>query len=119
MTMHTCGTADIDVDDKCSFSCTKITDKHYHWVVTCPAPGGGTTKTSGVGYEPPHESLVGEITVSGPLQLIAATFEDEWGRPVTVPSGLKEERIRRRLGPGTPEAIAKELGLTLGPKKKR
>jgi hypothetical protein len=121
---HECGGSTIQVDTKCGFSCSQISGGRHGWTISCPGPDGttiitwGTTPGMKTPPPPPHHSPLdhNKITVSGPLKMLAATLEDDWKRPVTVPGDLKDKTIGKKTLKGTQEEIAKELGLTLGPK---
>jgi hypothetical protein len=60
----------------------------------------------------PHKSP--QVTVVGNLDACAQSLAQLWKRKVIVPTDLRGKQIRKRTLRGTPEEIAKVLGLVLG-----
>jgi hypothetical protein len=86
------------------------------WGVICGATEFGGETEEGLTTNPPRHPP--QVKVSGKLVLCAKILEKLWKRPVTVPKGLRGKIVKRTVK-GTPEEIAKVLGLELGPKRKR
>jgi hypothetical protein len=113
-----CGKATIEYDKRCSYVCNCIPDHGCDWTVSCPDGKGGVIYTSGTGHiatPPPRPTTV---TISGLIEGVAKCLERQWKRQVIVPRKLGEKKIRKRMLQGTPEEIARALGLRLGPKRK-
>jgi hypothetical protein len=115
-----CGTATISYDSDCDWVCTCSKGK-CTWFVQCPRVGGGTNTTSGTGLV--RNGSSGDhrpkVTVRGSVEGCAAALEKSWKRKVTVPKDMHGQRFRKRTVTGTPEEVAKALGLTLAPKRRR
>lgn len=120
MATEQCGKTQVNYDSaKCSFTCTPWS-KSFTWVVTC-GKGKDQVSVSGTGHEggngggsKPPKGLPQEMRVAGNLEMLAVALENDWKRPVKVPGKLKGKVLRGRTVKGTPEEIAKTLGLTLG-----
>jgi hypothetical protein len=115
-----CGQTQVNWDSaKCSFVCTPWpSGKNYTWVVTC-GKGKDIVSVSGTGHEgegggKPPKGFGQLIEVAGSLEMLAVALQNDWKRPVKVPSKLKGKVLRTRTVKGTPEEMAKALGLTLG-----
>jgi hypothetical protein len=124
MAIANCGKSQVIYDEKkCIFKCNQISATHHGWIVTC-GTGKDAITVSGTDREqppPPRRpggTPAGDITVSGSLVVLAATLAQEWGRRVTVPRALKGKILRQRKLQGSPEDMAKALGLILGPAKR-
>jgi hypothetical protein len=104
---HQCGNKTISYEETCSFSCSCWTTFFCDWRITC----NGKTVATGTS-KPRVRPTTDTIYVDGMLGDIAKSLEERWGRPVTVPRGMRSERITRRAK-GTPEQIAQRLGLKL------
>lgn len=116
MATEQCGKTQVNYDsDKCSYKCTKWPGGSFTWYVTCP--GGIHVSGTGLQVGGGHKGLPEGMEVAGKLQMLAKDLENEWKRPVKVPSKLRGKVLRRRTVKGTPEEIAKALGLTLGAKR--
>jgi hypothetical protein len=109
----TCGKTTVEYDERCSYVCNCLPGGGCDWTVTCPDGKGGWIKTSGTGRidtPPPHPS----ITVAGNLAALAEALGSIWKRPVKVPAAAGKKSLTRRTFRGTPEQVAKKLGLELG-----
>jgi hypothetical protein len=114
-----CGGATVDYDDAvCAFQCKQIGPGYKpEWSLVCPDGKGGWTTVTGTGLvvdEPPTEDTV---VVAGNLLAIAEVLRQLWERPFTVPAGQEGKIVRRRALTGSPEKMAKALGLELGPEE--
>jgi hypothetical protein len=58
------------------------------------------------------------LVIAGNLAAAAKSLEKVWGRRVIVPKELQGARVRRRTLKGTPEDIARALGLSPGAKRR-
>ena len=113
-----CGTKTIDYPDNCSYvcSCNANPPGGCTWAVTCGEnvfSGTSLTASDPGSPQPPRRP---HVTIDGSLDLCAKLLEQIWNRPVIVPAGVKG-MVKRKLS-GTPEQIAKKLGLELGPQRK-
>jgi len=116
----TCGKTTVDYDDRCAFSCNCTPKSGCQWIVACPGPGGKLIYTSGTGLVvSPPKTKRPHVTLSGELKICAKLLERHWKRRVTVPATLGSKRIRTRKFTGTPEEIARALGIKLGVRRKR
>jgi len=112
---QTCGKTTVEFDDKCGYSCNCYPDG-CKWTVGCPDGEGGLFYTHGTGMvvnPDPH----GGVTVAGNLQMCAMMLAKHWKRRVTVPPALRTKKLRKRTLQGTPEEIARALGVVLGPRR--
>jgi hypothetical protein len=109
----TCGKITITYPGDCSYVCYCTPESGCHWSVTC---GDWTTGGKGLIAERPTQP---HATVAGKLEACAKILEQRWKRPVIVPTKLRRRTILKRTFRGTPEQIARALGLELGPKRKR
>ena len=110
----TCGKTTISYSENCSYqcSCGAGNPPKCSWAVYCPDGKGGYTTTSGTGHGgKPHRHPV--LAVAGNLEALAFSLSRLWKRKVTVPKQLRGKRIRKRTLKGTPEQMAKSLGLDL------
>jgi hypothetical protein len=110
----TCGKTQLSYSESCSYTCSCGAGKEPKcaWMVSCPDGKGGFNTTSGTGHGgQPHRHPV--LTVAGNLEACAFSLSRLWKRKVTVPKQLRGKRIRKRTLKGTPEEIAKSLGLEL------
>ncbi len=112
-----CGTRPITYPSECTYVCICTPNSGCSWSVKC-----GDWITSGTGLaadvEPghPHDP---QVAVHGSLESAAELLSRGWKRKVMVPSALKGTVIKRkRTIKGTPEQIAKALGLELAPRGK-
>lgn len=113
-----CGTTPITYPSECTYVCVCTPSHGCNWAVKC---GDWTTGGAGLtldgGREEPHEP---HVAIHGSLAVAAELLEKGWKRKVTVPEALRDKVIKRkRTIKGTPEQIAKALGLELVPKGKR
>jgi hypothetical protein len=114
---QTCGKTKVTYDDdKCGYVC--VCNKSCTWEVNCQGgitiSGTGLVRNgSGNGSSRPGYSVQANAT----LGFIAKVLEKKWRRPVVVPRDLRDKRVARRVK-GSPEEIAKALGLQLGKRRK-
>ena len=109
-----CGTVPIRYPDECTYVCYCVPNGGCHWSVTC-----GDWTTSGQGLTATADPHPNHVTVHGKLDVCAAILSKAWKRSVKVPDELRGKVIKRRRDiQGSPEDVAKALGLKLGPKKK-
>ncbi len=109
---NTCGSSTITYDSSCLFGCI-CSPKSCSWTVIC----GGKVVVKGNGTPRVRDPRPGTrpghwVNVDGTLDMIAVMLEEAWDRPVEVPSGAGDKRIEKTVQ-GTPEQIAKKLGLRL------
>jgi hypothetical protein len=107
-----CGKTTVEYDERCAYTCGCLPGGGCNWTVSCPDGRGGWIYTSGTGLvaqptEEPH------VTVAGTLESCAKGLARLWKRRVIVPTNLRNKRIRRRRFTGTPEEIARALGVRL------
>ena len=113
---QTCGKTKVTYDDdKCEYVC--ICSKSCTWEVNCQ--GGITVSGTGlVRNGTGNGSRPGfSVQVNATLGVIAKALERTWRRPVVAPRDVRDKRVARRVK-GTPEEIAKALGLELGKRQR-
>lgn len=109
-----CGTVPISYPSDCTYVCYCVPNGGCHWSVTC-----GDWTTGGSGLTVATDDHPGHVTVHGKLEVCAAILAKAWKRPVKVPEELRGKVIsRRRDIKGSPEEVAKALGLKLGAKRR-
>ena len=114
---QTCGKTTVEFSDKCGYSCNCYPEG-CTWTIACPDGEGGLFYTHGTGrVENPHPDPHGGVTVAGNLQACAMLLAKRWKRRVTVPPALRAKKLRKRTLRGTPEEIAKALGIVLLPRR--
>ena len=114
-----CGTTPITYPSECTYVCVCTPSHGCNWAVKCGDwTTGGQGLTAGVNEGRPHDHEP-HVAVHGDLVIAAELLAKGWTRTVKVPEALRGKRItRKRTISGTPEEIAKALGLELGPKRK-
>ena len=112
-----CGTVPITYPSDCTYVCVCNPQFGCNWSVKC---GDWTTGGRGLAAENvPGEPHKPHVTIHGDLEVAAELLAKGWKRTVKVPEGLRGKLIKRkRTIEGTPEEIAKALGLELGPRRK-
>ncbi|PWU24795.1 MAG: hypothetical protein C5B48_04585 [Candidatus Rokuibacteriota bacterium] len=111
---QTCGKTQVTYDDdKCEYVC--VCSKSCTWEVNCK--GGITVSGTGLvrnGSGNGKGTRPGwSVQVNATLGFVAKALEKKWRRPVAVPHGMRNKRVARSVK-GSPEEIAKALGLQLG-----
>ena len=107
-----CGTATIEYDKECLWTCACEPKLGCRWTTQCPDGQGGLHITSGTGDTNGHTHTRPTLTVDGSLAAIAAFLTTKWGRPVVVPPNLANARVERTVE-GSEEEMARALGLHL------
>jgi hypothetical protein len=108
-----CGSVPITYPSECTYVCYCVPNGGCHWSVTC-----GDWTTGGKGLTATSDPHPNHVTVRGDLAIAAKILAKGWKRSVKVPTNLRGKVIsRKRDIEGTPEEIAKALGLVLGPRR--
>jgi hypothetical protein len=85
------------------------------WTVSCPDGQGGSIDTTGTGLVA-HPPKFPVVTIVGDLEACARMLSKTLKHKFIVPERLRGKRTRKRTVKGTPEEIARALGLRVGPR---
>jgi hypothetical protein len=109
-----CGTATVEYDDSCSWLCSCNPGQPCQWDVICGTKRVASGTGRVMGDDGAGTSRQPRVTIEGTLDDAVVALEKLWGRGVSVPSEVRGEEVRETVT-GTPEEMARALGLKLDP----